>query len=155
MSDAAAVVTSRAGVEQHARSEAVVEGVYRQRDVRRMRADPDELLEGHVVIVLQDGAQVFLYPPDDDEALRSADEIERLEGHKVRVAGLLLSRIPGPGAAIRAPCVTDVTSIERGRRLSWSAAACRVSSGPRSQLDTTDSRSASVGANFRGLSPMA
>lgn len=112
MSGAAAIVTSRAGVKEHARSEVVVEGVYRQRDVRRIQSDPDELLEGHVVIVLEDGAQVFLYPPDDDEALRSADERERLEGRMVRVAGLLLSRVPGPGAAIRAPCLTDVTSIE-------------------------------------------
>jgi hypothetical protein len=107
-----AVVTTRAGVKEHAPGEVIVEGVYEQRDVRRIKSDPDELLQGHVVIVLSDDAQVFLYPPNDDEALRSAQERERLEHRKVRVAGLLLSRVPGPGAAIRAPCLTDVTSIE-------------------------------------------
>jgi hypothetical protein len=106
------VVKSRADVKEHARSEVVVEGVYEQHDVRRMKVDPDELLEGHVVLVLADGAKVFLYAPDDDEALRSADERERLEHRNVRAAGLLLSRIPGAGAAVRAPCLVDVTSIE-------------------------------------------
>ena len=111
MTGSAPVVRSRADAKEHAREEVVVEGVYEQRDVRRIKAGPDEL-EGHVVLVLSDGAQVFLYAPDDDEALRSADERERLEHRKVRAAGLLLSRIPGPGAAVRAPCLIDVTSIE-------------------------------------------
>jgi len=106
------VVTNAADVKAHARSEVVVEGVYTQIDVRRMKVDPDELFAGHAGIVLDDGTRVFLEPPHEPQGRRSTEERERFEHERVRAAGTLLSRIPGRGAAIRAPCLVDVTSVE-------------------------------------------
>ena len=89
-----------------------VEGVYEQQDVRMMPVDPAQLFEGHAAVVLSDGTPVYLYPPQKPEARRSATERERFEHRRVRVTGLLYASIPGPGAAIRAPCLADISTIE-------------------------------------------
>lgn len=111
-SDPAPVVASLADARSHASRYVAVEGVYEQRDVRMRRADPDELLAGHVALVLDDGGEVYLYSPDDDEALRSEEERERLEHRRVRAVGLLFATMAGDAASITAPCLVDISSIE-------------------------------------------
>ena len=106
------LVTSDAEVKQNVSTYVVVEGVYEQQDVRMMRVDPDQLFEGHVAVILGDGTPVYLYPPQKPEARRSEAERERFEHQRVRVTGLLYATIPGPGAAIRAPCIADISTIE-------------------------------------------
>ena len=109
------VVSSQSDVGDHGDLTPVVhvEGTYEQLDVRMLQTDPDTLFVGHAGIVLDDGTPVFLYPPQDDESLRSAEEIARFEHRRVRATGFLLSRNPRPGAAMIAPVLVDVTSIER------------------------------------------
>lgn len=106
------IVASQDDVELHAGGTAVVEGTYEQQDVRMMQANPDTLYKGHVAVVLSDGVRVFLHPPQEDEAVRDADEIERFEHRTVRASGLLLDGNPGEGAVIDAPCLLDVETIE-------------------------------------------
>jgi hypothetical protein len=106
------VVASQDDVELHAGGAAVVEGTYEQQDVRMMQANPETLYKGHAAVVLSDGVRVFLYPPQEDEAIRDAAEIERFEHRTVRASGLLLDGNPGEGAVIDAPCLLDVETIE-------------------------------------------
>jgi hypothetical protein len=106
------VVASGADVKGHVSTYVVVEGVYEQQDVRMRPPTPEPLYEGHVALILGDGTRVFLYPPQKPEARRSEQERERLEHRTVRATGLLFATIPGPGAAINAPCLADISSIE-------------------------------------------
>ena len=106
------VVTAQADVESNATRYVTVEGVYEQQDVRMMQVDPDELFEGHVAIVLSDGERVYLYPQQDAEAIRAADERERFEHRRVRASGLLLPTNPRDGAVITAPCLIEIKSID-------------------------------------------
>jgi hypothetical protein len=106
------VVTTTADVESHASRYVTVEGVYEQQDVRMMQVDPAELFEGHAAIVLSDGERVFLYPQQDAEAIRTADERARFEHRRVRASGLLLATNPRDGAVITSPCLIDLKSID-------------------------------------------
>jgi hypothetical protein len=106
------VVTARADVESHATRYVTVEGVYEQQDVRMMQVDPAELFRGHAAIVLSDGERVYLYPQQDAEAIRPADERGRFEHRRVRASGLLLPTNPRDGAVITSPCLIDLKSIE-------------------------------------------
>ena len=106
------VVTSGEDVKPHVSTYVTVEGVYEQQDVRMRPPTPEPLYEGHVALVLSDGARVYLYPQQQPEARRSEEERERLEHRTVRATGLLFARNPGPGAAIDAPCLADISSIE-------------------------------------------
>ena len=89
-----------------------VEGVYEQEDVRMMQVNPPTLLLGHVAVVLDDGCRVFLYPPAQQEARRSKQEIRRFEHKRVRVLGVIYPTIPQEGAVQLAPCLVDIQSIE-------------------------------------------
>jgi hypothetical protein len=106
-----AVVTSASDVETHAGQRVHVEGTYRQQDVRMRPVDPATLHVGHVAIVLDDGTRVYLYPPEDPEARRPADEIAQFENRRVRVAGVLLPTIPSDNTAIIAPCLLDTGDV--------------------------------------------
>jgi len=108
------VVTTAADVERLAGQTVHVDGVYEQEDVRMMQVGPPEHL-GHVVLVLADDCRVFLYPPAQPEARRSAEEIERLEHQRVRALGVILPRIPQAGAVQQAPCLIELQSIELAR----------------------------------------
>jgi hypothetical protein len=110
--EALPVIASGDEVKQHVSTYVTVEGVYEQQDVRMMQVDPDQLFEGHAAVILGDGTPVYLYPPQKPEARRSAAERKRFEHRRVRATGLLYANIPGPGAAIRAPCLGDISTIE-------------------------------------------
>jgi hypothetical protein len=105
------VVRSHEEVDQHAGGEAVVEGLYEPQDVRvRPVGEPE--YRGHAAVVLADGTCVFLCAPSEGEALRPSDEIARFGGRTVRASGTLLAGNPDKGAAIDAPCLVQITSIE-------------------------------------------
>jgi hypothetical protein len=106
------VVSSQDGVDAHAGDYATVQGVYEQQDVRMMQANPATLYAGHAAVVLADGVCVFLEAPGDEAAIRDEDEIARLEHRTVRATGLLLEGNPSDGAAIDAPCLVDLGSVE-------------------------------------------
>jgi hypothetical protein len=106
------IVASGDDVRQHVSTYVVVEGVYEQQDVRMRPPTPEPLYEGHVALILSDGARVYLYPQQKPEARRSEEERERLEHRTVHATGLLFATNPGPGAAIDAPCLADISSIE-------------------------------------------
>lgn len=106
------LVSSQDDVDEHAGDYATVTGTYEQQDVRMMQANPETLYSGHVAIVLADETCVFLEAPGDDAAIRDDEEIARFEHRTVRASGLLLEGNPSEGAAIDAPCLTDVGTIE-------------------------------------------
>ena len=110
--EALPVVTAEADVESNAGRYVTVEGVYEQQDVRMMQVNPDVQFAGHAAIVLSDGERVFLYPQQDAEAIRPADERARLEHRRVRASGLLLPTNPRDGAVITSPCLIDLKSID-------------------------------------------
>ncbi len=58
--EALPVISSGDEVKQHVSTYVIVEGVYEQQDVRMMRADPDQLFEGHAAVVLGDETPVYL-----------------------------------------------------------------------------------------------
>jgi hypothetical protein len=89
----------------------IVEGRYQQEDVRMMQVNPPVLHQGHVVLVLDDGSRVFLYPPASRDSLRDPVEIRRFEGRLVRAVGVILPRIPQEGSVQNAPCLVYVVSI--------------------------------------------
>jgi len=99
-------------IELHPGKIVYVEGTYEQEDVRMVQESPKTLFLGHVVVVLEDGCRVFLYPPGRDEALRSKEEIRQFEHKKVSVLGRIYPTIPQDGTIQIAPCLEDIQSIE-------------------------------------------
>lgn len=104
-------VLSEADAYAHAGQIVTVEGQYRQEDVRMRQTNPDSLFQGHVVLILDDGCRVFLYPPSAPEAIRSEQEIRQYENQQVCAVGVILPRIPQEGAVQNAPCLQDIKSI--------------------------------------------
>jgi hypothetical protein len=110
-------VRARAGLEQHDFDEVRLVGRYTEVDVR-MKATPPPRHDGHVAIVLSDGAYVSLWPVWHAEARRPRAEIEHLRGHLVVVVGEAHARAPEEphgGASPLGPCVDDVKAIAISR----------------------------------------
>jgi len=72
-----------------------VVGEYRQLDVRK-RQTPPPVYQGHVIIDLEGGGGVILYPTWHPAAIRSPQEIERYEGQQVVFVGTLVPVVPPP-----------------------------------------------------------
>ena len=112
-------------------------GIYRQADVRKRADDSNPVYRGHVLLELADEHVVFVEPPWSDEAIRPSSEIAEYEGQIVELRGTLHHRCPGPpppaGAAIIAPCVTNVSAVQAAglgdecSQFSAEARACRKS----------------------------
>ncbi|WP_446403492.1 hypothetical protein [Coleofasciculus sp. C1-SOL-03] len=88
-------------------------GQYIQVDVRRWPKPPPRY-KGHVAVVLEDGTEVFLYPPWHSEAIRSANEITRYNNRGVTVVGKIVPecpKSPQPAASIVAPCMLTIDFI--------------------------------------------
>ena len=108
-------VRTRAEIDQHATEQVRVTGRYTQIDVRQ-RATPPATYQGHVALVLEDGAKVLLYPVWHREAKRPADEISRLEDQQVVAVGTIFPRAPSSpdhAANLQMPCLTNITEIEK------------------------------------------
>jgi hypothetical protein len=93
---------------------AEVEGRYQQIDVR-MRIKGDPVYLGHAAVMLEDGTEVTLEPVWAEEAIRPRAEIERCEGHRVRVVGTVHEEAPDPpepAASLIGPCIRPVEAVE-------------------------------------------
>lgn len=93
---------------------ATVEGRYQQIDVR-MRQKGDPVYAGHAAVILDDGTEVTLEPVWAAEAIRPAEEIERFDGQRVRVTGVVHEQAPEPPeptASLMSPCVHPVEAVE-------------------------------------------
>ncbi|MEQ8468392.1 histidine kinase [Coleofasciculus sp. E1-EBD-02] len=89
-------------------------GQYIQVDVRRWPKPPPRY-KGHVAVVLEDGTEVFLYPPWHSEAIRSTNEITRYNNRGVAVVGKIVPecpKSPQPAASIVAPCMLTIDFID-------------------------------------------
>ena len=106
------IVNHEAVLSNHGQ-QGVVTGIYTEKDVRKRRpGDNSKVYAGHVILVLEDGRSIFLYPPSDELAIRSKDEIKKYKGRKVWVKGKVLKNIPQTGAAsVQAPCIIDIEEI--------------------------------------------
>lgn len=90
----------------------VLEGTYRRVDAR-MRPTPPAVYAGHAAVELDDGRRVWLEAPWSPEAIRSPTE-QALEGHRVRVTGVLHARppeAPDPVAMPLVPCLAPVLEV--------------------------------------------
>lgn len=90
-------------------------GIYMQHDVRKglRRQGPVEFY-GDVVIVLDDGTEVLLYPIWHKEKIRPSEEIEQFENEKVVVKGDVFAVAPSSEenlANLLMPCITDIKQI--------------------------------------------
>jgi hypothetical protein len=107
-------ITSLDDVRRASGERAEVEGTYQQIDIR-MRVKGDPVYLGHAAVILDDGTEVTLEPSWAEEAIRPRDEIDRCEGHRVRVVGTVHEEAPEPpepAAALMSPCVRPVESVE-------------------------------------------
>jgi hypothetical protein len=108
------VVRTRAEINQYATEQVRVIGRYTQIDVRQ-RPTSEAAYQGHVALVLEDGAKVLLYPVWHREAKRPSGEIARFEDQQVAVVGTIFPRAPSSrdhAANLLLPCLTNITAIE-------------------------------------------
>jgi len=98
----------------------IIEGVYTQVDIRKSKDNPPVQFKGHVCIRLKDNTQVFVYPPTSPEAIRHKREIKEMNGHEVRIVGMIYKHMPQsdavnknlPQQIISSPYITYIEKIE-------------------------------------------
>jgi hypothetical protein len=93
-------------------------GRYRQHDVRKgaRHAGGAPQYHGHVVIQLEDGSVVMLYPIWHPESIRPQTEIEAFDGKLVTVTGRVFLEAPNvseqqPAQNLMLPCLMDIAEI--------------------------------------------
>ena len=93
-------------------------GHYRQHDVRKgvrySRSTPS--YHGHVLIQLEDGTGVMLYPIWHQESIRPQVEIDAFDGKLVTVTGWIYLTAPNmskqqPAQNLMLPCLMDIEEI--------------------------------------------
>jgi hypothetical protein len=72
-----------------------------------------ESKKDHAVLRLDDGVDVYIEPFHVTASRRSAFELRRFDGKRVRAQGRAHSLMPSPGEGLIAPCLADVTHIEQ------------------------------------------
>ncbi len=105
------LVIDRASLDRGVGQDVIVRGTYVE---TVMSARPDALPTGHVAVQLADGLEVLVLVPWHADALRPKDQVARLAGKPVAVAGHLAGQIPEQhkGAAQRLmPCLTTVVAL--------------------------------------------
>jgi D-alanyl-D-alanine carboxypeptidase len=110
----APLISRREDIAAHDRQATRVVGRYTQFDAR-MNPRPPPRYAGHVVLVLDDGTKVLLYPVWHPQARRGDAEISRFEGQRVEVSGTLYAQAPESRedcANLRWPCLQDITAIQ-------------------------------------------
>jgi len=66
----------------------------------------------HAVLVLDDGAHVYLEPFESPASQRPESELTQFDGKRVRVTGIAFHRMPARGESPVGPCVADITQIQ-------------------------------------------
>ena len=72
-----------------------------------------EAKKDRAVLRLDDGLDVYLEPLDAPASRRVASELRRFDGQRVRAQGRAHKLMPSRGEGLIAPCLADVTRIER------------------------------------------
>jgi hypothetical protein len=65
----------------------------------------------HALLLLDDGAHVFLEPFDSPASQRPGNELGQFDGKRVRVTGILYHRMPAHGESPIAPCIAEIAQI--------------------------------------------
>ena len=103
-----------AAIERHDGARVAIVGTYRQVDMNaHPRGDPEYV--GHVGVELAD-TLVHLGPTWDAASKRADDEIERLEGERVRAIGTIQAEMiepPEERFMFVGPCLHPVESVRR------------------------------------------
>ena len=88
-------------------------GVYRavERPVKGIVTKPRP--KDHAVLLLADGAQVYLEPFESSASTRPAAELRAFDGQPVRVTGTAHHRMPARGESPLGPCISGITEIRK------------------------------------------
>lgn len=91
--------------------QAEVEGRYCavERPMRGVAQKPRP--KDHALLVLDDGAHVYLEPFDSPASRRQETELKQFDGKRVRVSGTAYFRMPARGESPLAPCVAAIGQI--------------------------------------------
>ena len=65
----------------------------------------------HALLLLDDGAQVYLEPFDSPASRRPESELLEFDGKRVRVTGIAYQRMPARGESPLAACIAEITQI--------------------------------------------
>jgi hypothetical protein len=110
-------VTDKNGIQQYEGKKVLLTGKYQQHDIRKnkIRATSPPEYHGDVVIRLDDGTDVLLYPVWHAEKIRPDEEIIKYDNKRVIVHGRIFAIAPDSRqgmANLLMPCITDVEGIE-------------------------------------------
>lgn len=108
----APIVKNLTDVKNNTDSIVYVLGKYQLQDIRMRQENPKVVHRGHAGIVLEDGHCVLLMPPNDEKAIRSKKEQNKCTGKYVYAKGRIYPYIPQEGAAMRSPCLTEISDIQ-------------------------------------------
>lgn len=96
--------------------ETTIIGIYKKCILSKKKEAPHQ---GHYKIVLDDNTEVVLLPPYEQEAKRSAEEVEQYEGKKVKVKGIIEEEtyleepsLDYESLTVDVPCFVSITSIQ-------------------------------------------
>lgn len=106
------VIASFKDIDELEEQKAYVLGIYKLKDMRMRKENPDELFKGHAEIVFGDGYSVVLMPPDDKLAIRPQEEQTQFNGKKVYVKGTVYPYIPWGDSNLKSPCLVDIEYIK-------------------------------------------
>ncbi|WP_028978319.1 hypothetical protein [Sporocytophaga myxococcoides] len=78
-----------------------------------------EEYSGHYKVEVNDTLSIILLPPYNPESKRSADEVQKFEGKRVKVSGTISDKtymeppsIQNASLSLSHPCFTEIKSIE-------------------------------------------
>jgi hypothetical protein len=63
------------------------------------------------LLKLEDGTRVYLEALDSPKSQRQSKELQRFDGKRVRVRGVVHAIMPSRGQGLLEPCISDVAQI--------------------------------------------
>ena len=105
------IVRSAEELKQRDGQRAEVEGRYCavERPMRGIARKPRP--KDHALLLLDDGAHVYLEPFDSAASQRPESELRQFDGKRVRVAGIAYFRMPARGESPLGPCIAEIAEI--------------------------------------------
>lgn len=110
MSTSLPEIAKREDIAEFAGKTAQILGVYRATNIAKAGSDePGD----HAVIVLSDGARIWVLPPGSEGARRPQDERDEWDGKEIAATGVVLEDVPkeGDGAQLTGPCMITLGGI--------------------------------------------